>query len=205
MANEYIDLNEFKAFTGRTTTDRDAQITRLLTVASRWIDSHCGRRFYADANATTRTFHPTSHNYVRIDDALEITGVAVDDADDGSYSTAWAAGDYQKLPVNNIGPNGLANWPTTGIQSIEQRWFPTHHARPAVRVTAKWGWAAVPADVEEACLYYAQRLFYLIDAPSGSIQSIEFGATSIRPLRDIEAMLLPYVTSTAADAKFRVA
>lgn len=207
MANEYALLADFKAFIGRTisTNPADAVLTDHLTVASRWVDSKCGRRFYADANATAREFRPTNETLCMIDDALEITAVAVDDGDDGNYSTAWTTNDYQTLPLNSVGQNGYEAWPATAIEAIESLWFPTWHARPSVRVTAKWGWATVPPEVEQATMYYAQRLMYLVDTPGGATISSEFGALPIRTVRDIEQLLTPYMTHKAGDGRFLVA
>jgi hypothetical protein len=203
MANEYVTLDEFKGFIGRTSTDLDGAITPLLTTASRWVDSKCGRRFYADSAATTRVFQPLTAYTVIIDDAWTVTAVETDDADDGTYSTDWTASDYQTLPPNGVGSNGQSGWPTTALRAVESLTFPTWHRRPSVRVTAKWGWTAVPADVEQACLYYVNRLFYLRGTPGGFAESAEF-AQPIRSIRDIESLLAPFMTTQAGDGRFLV-
>jgi hypothetical protein len=207
MANEYVLLSDFKAFIGRTITTNpgDDVLTDHITNASRWVDGKCGRRFYADAIATARVFHPDDCYTVRIDDALAITAVAVDDGDDGNYSTTWAAADYQTLPLNGIGANGRAGWPTTCLEAVESRTFPTGQRRAAVRVTAQWGWTAVPDEVEQATLFYAQRLMYLVDTPGGVTQSVEFGGLPIRRLSDIEALLAPFMTGRSSDGRFLAA
>jgi hypothetical protein len=169
------------------------------------VDSKCGRRFYADTNATTRIYQPTHYTLVQIDDAWDVTAVKTDEADDGTYSTTWSASDYQELPHNSIGQNGRTGWPTTAIEATDTRWFPTRNARPSVQVTAKWGWTAVPDEVVQATLYYAQRLMYLVDTPGGSTISSEFGSLPIRRLSDIESLLQPYMTGRAGDGRFLVA
>jgi hypothetical protein len=203
MANEYVTLAEAKAFIGRQSADMDAVLTTLTTVGSRWVDTKAGRRFYADSTATARVFRPTTCAMVPIDDAHTITIVETDDGDDGTYATTWTTADYQTLPLNGVGSNGLTGWPTTKLQAVESLDFPMYHARASVRVTAKWGWTAVPADVKQACLYYVHRLFFLRSTPGGFAESTEF-AQPIRSLRDIESMLSPYMTTQAGDGRFLV-
>lgn len=190
---DYITSNEFKARFGITTSSYDTMISEQITAASRQIDSMCGRRFDADGSATARVFHPVTSTEVIIDDALEITAVATDTSDDGTYATTWAAGDYQTYPLNGVGPTRQSGWPATRIVAVENRTFPSSR-RASVQVTAKWGWTAVPDDVKEACYLLAHRLFYEKDVPSGVVPgSLEFGGTGMRELRSVVKLLKPYM------------
>jgi hypothetical protein len=189
---DYITATEFKTRIGATTNTSDLRIAEHIAAASREIDSMCGRRFNADAAATARIYHPIDSHRVIIDDALEITAVATDTADDGSYSTSWASTDYATYPLNGVGPNRQSGWPTTQLVAIENRTFPLHR-RASVQVTAKWGWTAVPDDVKEACYLIAHRLYYERDVPSGVLPgSAEFGGTGLRELRSVDKLLKPY-------------
>jgi hypothetical protein len=66
----------------------------------------------------------------------------------------------------------------------------------AVRVTAWWGWPAVPQAIHEACMLQASRLLSRRDAPFGVAGSPETG-TEVRLLArldpDVEILLKPYV------------
>ncbi len=190
---DYITTAEFKTRIGMTGSGQDTRIAEHVSAASREIDSICGRRFDADGSATARVFHPLNNYDVIIDDALEITAVATDTGDDGSYGTTWTSSDYQPYPLNGVGPNRQSGWPYTRLCAIENLTFPIHR-RPSVQVTAKWGWTAVPDDVKEAAYLIAHRLFYERDVPSGIVAgSIEFGGTGLREQRSVMKLLKPYM------------
>ena len=189
---DYITAAEFKTRVNITHSAEDTRIAEHVTAASRMVDTYCGRRFDADGVATARVFHPDDAYCCVIDDALEITAVATDTADDGSYGTTWASTDYEEYPLNGIGINRQGGWPTTEIVAIESRTFPQHR-RAAVKVTAKWGWAAVPGDVKEATYLLAHRLYYERDVPSGVVPgSAEYGGTGMRDARSAWRLLDPY-------------
>lgn len=204
---DYITIQDLKGWRRDTTTANDIELSAIVTAASRWVDSRCGRVFSTDSTATARYFTPTNPYLVPIDDAHEITAVAVDDADDGTYSTSWSSTDWQARPVNQRGPQGQTGWPYTSIVAVEARRFDLGSLRPSVKVTAKWGWSAgVPDDVKQATLMIAARLYELRNTPLGlSGGSVEFGPVAVRDLRDIDGLLSPYKTILSSDGRFLVA
>jgi len=151
--------------------------------------------------STPRVYRPTTPYMVGIDDAVAVTAVATDTGDSGSYSAITS---YQTYPLNGVGSNGAAGWPISYLMAVAGETFPTAHTYPSVRVTATWGWPAVPADIKTACYYYTHRLFYLRDTPGGTTMSVEFGAQPIRQIRDIESLIAPYTTTAASDGRFLV-
>jgi hypothetical protein len=48
--------------------------------------------------------------------------------------------------------------------------------KDAIRITAAWGWDAVPDPIEEACLLQASRLLSRRDSPHGIAGSPEAGS-----------------------------
>jgi hypothetical protein len=48
-----------------------------------------------------------------------------------------------------------------------------------VRVTAKWGWPAVPDTVVQATLIQASRLYRRKDSPEGVLGSAEWGTVRL--------------------------
>ena len=190
---DYITYDQYRIRHNITTSTDSATIGAVITEASRMIDGLCGRRFDADAAATARVFHPVDSHVVWIDDALEISAVKTDVADDGSYGTTWDAADYQAWPLNGVGPNMVSGWPYTRLHAIESKTFPTSHRRASVQVTAKWGWAAVPNDISGACYLLANRLYEERRTPFGTVGSAEFGAMPIRDQRTVLRMLGPYM------------
>jgi len=191
MAN-LITSAQFRLRQNITGTTDDVVIEAVVVEASRMVESLCGRRFDSDAAATARVYQPINNCLVQIDDCYEITAVAADTGDDGTYSTTWTSGDYQTLPLNTVGPNQRSGWPTTHLEAIESLRFPSHR-RASVKVTAKWGWTAVPDDVAGATYLLANRLYEERKAPFGTVGNADFGALPIRDQRTVNRMLAPYM------------
>jgi hypothetical protein len=191
------------AFDVASTDDQSLQLA--VTGASRLIDSMCGRTFSLTTSAS-RYFDPTDAYCVRIDDAATITAVATDDGADGTYSTSWAAGDWQGQPVGGFGPHAGTGWPFTALVAVSGRTFSKGmNRRPVVRVTGTWGWAAVPEDVHQACVFLASEMFKAREAPLGTAGMTDFGPITIRGNRRVVDLLAPFKRVSAADGRFLVA
>lgn len=194
---DYITLNGFKQRLGITTSEKDIRILEHITAASRRVDGFCHRQFGPHVGAATvRYFRPDGWHTVQLDDATEVTSVAVDQGDAGSYTEAWTVTtDYEVEPVNGIGPDGQTGWPITALRAVGNLWFPRANAHLAVKVTGKWGWAAIPTAVVEATYLLAHRLHYEVSVPGGvTVPNPEFGVPG-SPLRrpyTAEDLLAPY-------------
>jgi len=193
ITNGYATLADIKSLLRINVDDTtdDAALERCITAASRRIDSKCARRFYADANATARTYVATSSYRVDIDDVSSLTGfiVKTDDNADGIFETTWAAADYQVEPLNAIAEGE----PVRRVISIDGVW-PSWQAPAPVQITAKWGWPAVPAEVGEACLLLAGQLFKRQDSLLGVAGFGDLGVINVRTFDPhIEQLLAPYI------------
>lgn len=197
LTNAYLTLPEFKQLASITTVTGDADCERAIEAASRTIDGICGRRFYSDAAATARTYHAEAYWSVLVDDFHTTTDLVVktDTGDDGTFETTWASTDYELLPRNGI-MNGVEGWPYTTVRAVEGRTFPCGK-RASVQVTAKWGWAAVPPAVEQACVIAALDFWKAKDAPFG-IAGIEGDGTvaRVRSNPQVRALLAPFMKGT---------
>lgn len=194
---DYITLPEFKDRFGVQSSVKDSRLAEHITAASRRVDALCHRTFVAhDGAATVRYFRPLSVGLTFVDDCYDITAVGVDDEDDGTYSTAWTATDYETDPPNGVGPDGQPGWSASTLRAIGDQRFPTCTLRRAVKVTAKWGWAAVPADVKEATYLLANRLSYEVGVPGGvTPPNLDFGmpGSALQRPYTAEGLLKPYV------------
>jgi hypothetical protein len=200
---DYCTSAEFKTRHGISVTTNDARIAEHITAASRRVDTLTGRQFATHTGAATaRYFRPTSCSTVWIDDAYEITAVAVDSGDTGTYSETWTASThYDTDPANGVGPDGQTGWPVTTLRAVGGLTFPTGNRRRAVKVTAKWGWAATPADVKEATFLLAHRYYYEVAVPGGiTTPNPEFGLAGAPLLRPYtaEGLLKPYTRADGA-------
>lgn len=183
VTNGYTTLADLRGVLGIPDTAEDTRIEAAINAASRGIDLHCRRRFHADTTATARVYgaDATPDGYVlHVDDFHTTTGlvVATDDTDDGTFETTWAATDYQLEPLNGI-VSGVEGWPYTRLVAIGRYLWPAVGRRARARITAKWGWAAVPEPVRQASQLVAADLWKQKDAPFGVAGTGEYGVLRI--------------------------
>ena len=191
ITNGYCTLNELKDILRILDTVDDELLEARINEASRVIDQHCNRRFYADATASARLFTSIDGNTIFVDDISSTTGLVVksDSAGDGTYATTIAAGDFQAEPLNSI----VKGEPITSIAARVTGAFSTAAVPAGCQVTAKWGWPAVPDPVHSACLILAGRLVKRGDSLLGVAGFGELGAITVRAIDpDVERMLRPY-------------
>lgn len=174
MGDPYVTLVELKSYMGQAgSTANDDELTDALQSASSEINRHCNRQFNQASTATARLFKPDSMRATKVDDFWTTAQLVVetDTSGTGNFSQLWTASDYELLPVNGI-VDGEPGWPYSKLRSCGGFWFPTYSGVPfrreyVVRVTAQWGWEAVPAPVKQACKILAQETWKLKDAPFG--------------------------------------
>lgn len=187
----YASLVELKAYLGITDTTEDPQLLDSLITASRGIEHICGRRFYPDLAATARLFRPRDGFAVPVDDFWTTTDlvVAVDNADNGTFTTVDAS-TYFLEPFNGVS-DGEAGWPYYRINAATGSW-PCNNRRPAVQITARWGWATTPGPVHQACVYLAEETFKMKGSPFGVAASDIHGPIRMRDNPKVMQMLAPY-------------
>lgn len=161
----YVTLAEVRSAIGVSDYEDDAQLQIAMDAAEQMIDGYCGRSFeQAGTAATTRIYVADQHELVYIDDCTSITLVESDPSADGTWTQAWAAGDWQAEPLN--GRAGALAVPYDRLRAVGDYWFPVD-AKACVRVTATWGWTDVPAAVTQAALQSTVRLWKRLDTPLG--------------------------------------
>ncbi|MFM9652761.1 phage gp6-like head-tail connector protein [Streptomyces galilaeus] len=193
MANEYVTLAELKrAFNMEADdTSRDEDLDRARASASRSIDKTTGRRFWLDPLPVQRTFNPRGRvareadgDLFLVDDIGSLTGLIVETGSGSSWS---AVTDYETSPDNAL----TEGKPITGLLRVLGTWGGT---TSRLRVTAQFGWPAVPDDIHEAALIQASRLFKRKDSPEGIIGSAEWGVRNLsRRDPDVWALIEPYI------------
>ena len=193
---EYATLSELKAYMGITDTAADTQLTDSLVTASREIDHFCGRRFFADVSATARIFAPRDARVLKVNDFQSTSGliVQVDTGDDATFATTLTASDYELQPFNGVN-DGEPGWPYYRIVYVTSTWPCTNRRAGSVQVTAKWGWAAVPGPVKQACVYLAEEAYKLKGSPFGVAGFDQFGPVRVRDNPKVMGMLKPYQDS----------
>lgn len=186
----YTDLATLNLQIGAQNTADTVLLNAALEAASRRIDKRCGRRFYADAVATARTINPRG-NAVRTDDGDQLlvpdisslTGLVVEVGTSGGTYTAVT--DYETGPDNALADDAAIEWL---LRLGSGCWSTGRHGR--VRITAKWGWPAVPPEVVEATLLLAARLYKRKSSPDGTAGVGEWGPIRVSKLDpDVESLI----------------
>lgn len=164
ITNGYATLAEYKSWMAvrglsgsvGTDTSDDAVIESTIEMVSRYIDRWTGRRFYKDSVDAVRYYTAEDSDCVKIDDlSAAPTTVSADYANTRLYTDLTTA-EYDLYPDNAL----LDGFPYTQIlinpTSAIHSYFPT--TRRGIKITAKFGWPAVPADIKDATLSICQSV-----------------------------------------------
>ncbi len=194
ITNGYATLVQIKEFLSITDSVDDNILERSVESASRSIDRMTNRRFFADSSATARFYRARNAYFQIVDDISSTTGLLVDldTAGSGTYTTSLTIStEFLVDPPNAIS----VGRPITQITMVSGQLLPSFipNLRPGVRVTARWGWPAVPMDIVEATLILAADLFKRKDAVAGIVGLSELGSVRMGQLgRDIGAIVRAY-------------
>ena len=158
-----------------TTSDLIAKIEDALDAATIQIDSDCDRVF--TASTATRVFGVDSYtSELFLPDFTAVTTLKVDDDDDGVFEVTISASDYE-LDTLYL----RTGWPYDTIRLLERAYPWGGRRRRRIEVAATWGWAAVPAPINQACSLLAARIAERTSTALYGVQSFgDLGAAQIR-------------------------
>jgi hypothetical protein len=190
ITNGYATLIDVKNALRITDALDDQMIETAIESASRMIDGYSARTFYNSGTAV-RNFAATDDLNCIIDDAISVTTVESTDEIGDTY-IQWKLTDYQLEPLN-ARSDGLY-MPYTGIRAVNDYTFPVVDQQALVRVTATWGWPAVPVAIKQATIIQASRLFKRLDSPLGVAGFGDMGAIRVGRYLDpdVEQLVMPY-------------
>lgn len=179
-APDYISSDELKHYNKITNDSSDAEISFAISAASRAIDAYCGRQFGQLSAAAPRYYtafyNPRlGQNIVYIEDLMTTTDLVIKTNDEygGAYTNTLTVNtDYVLYPYNAAADGK----PWTAIVGGSNPAYELPLRLPSVEITARWGWSAVPAVVEQACLFQAARFLWRRNAPAGIAGSPEAGS-----------------------------
>lgn len=173
MANEYADLETLKSFIGVNDTSSDSILAVILESASRAIDTYCDRRFYKDAETSTRVYSAYNRVRVRPDDIADPDSIVVktDPTGAGDFTQEWSRSGTAgfRYTIEPVNASALGR-PVTDLVVTGAFYWPAGIDR--VQVTAKWGWPNVPTDVELACLEQAASVWNETAPASGGTPGV---------------------------------
>lgn len=186
----YVTLDEFKSWVriGASDTIDDAELEPALLAAESMVDEFCGRSFDLAESGSTRLYMASTAGTVRTDD-MSAAPSLVETLSGSTWSTVTAT-DYHVEPLNGI-VSGKAGFPYTVIRRTTGCW--PAPSKPNVRVTAIWGWAAVPDAVLQSVRLVGHRLVKRRDSPEGVLGFEGAGVERLtRTDPDAAALLGPY-------------
>lgn len=170
------------------------------TAACRNVQGWCGRTFDVASASSARYYRVVDTSHVWIDDCTGVSAVALDSGDAGTWATTLTTADYTLWPVGGVGPLGAADWPYTGLVGRNYyRFSSSNVTTPALKVTATWGWAAVPEAVKLATLMIGAE-FHRSRGGSVEMFTEEGQFIPIRRNGMVRDLLAPYRGSRAIPA-----
>lgn len=170
-ANEYVTVSELKNTLAITSSTYDADLAIVVNTASRTLDAITGRRFWSDTGtANVRTYTPDSYRRLMIDDLQTLTTLKVDQNGDGTFEETWTVGtDFVLEPQNADSDIPIRPYESVLIRKQSRYYFPVD-LEQSVQITGKFGWAAVPDEIQSAASILAGKLFKRMrEAPFGIV------------------------------------
>ena len=192
----YVQVEEFKStieLSGTSFSDEDVKIA--LRAACRGVDEICGRRFYPDSDALqVRYYSPDDWWTLYVDDIVTVTSLKTDDAGDGTFENTWTLNtDYIAEPLNAVADG--QPWTKLCVHPSGTHFFPVNFPR-SVELTGKFGWLAVPAQVEEATTLLAHRLLKRARQAPFGVSGLGLDGTAVRIMMrdpDVCSLLAPFM------------
>ena len=127
------------------------QVDEVIGDVEQLIDTHTGRNFIADAEASARLFNGNNTNELELDDCVAIESVELG-SDEYGTSFSETTG-YVLLPANAIAKG-------QPIKAIHLKTEFFERGIQNQRITAKWGYsAACPGDISMAATILAAHIW----------------------------------------------
>lgn len=185
IGEDYLSVQELKSYMGLETDQTDALVGSAISSASREIERFTNRQFNRAEVASARLYVARQCDMIAVDDFWTTDDFKLEVDQSGTNDwTEVDASEYQLAPLNKM-LNGI-EWVYWRIELIGSTRLPVLGRRAAVRVTAKWGWEAVPSDVLQAVKIHASDTYQLKDSRMGIAGSDQFG--TILRVRDNSAV-----------------
>jgi len=190
ITNGYATLAEVKASLRITDAIDDSLLETAIESASRMIDGFTARTF-SNAGTAVRNFAATDEINLIIDDAITVLEVASTD-EIGSTYTIWKPTDFQLEPINSRS-DGLY-MPFTSIRAVNDYLWPVVDQQALVRITAVYGFPAVPIAIKQATVIQSSRLYKRLDSPLGVAGFGDMGAIRVGRYLDpdVEQLVMPF-------------
>jgi ribonuclease BN (tRNA processing enzyme) len=198
--DQYVDKTDLKNMIGLSGTSQDNNIDNAINASSRLIDQITGRHFYKSQSVQVKYFTPDNHYILDVPDIATTTGLIVqlDTTDDGSHNkTITLDTDFYLKAINVTDLEGDNDIPYQTLVILDKR--SSERFDPDivknVKITATWGFNAIPDAIKQACLLQSSRLWKRKDSPFSTYGSGDTGETELFQKMDPDAKTLikPYI------------
>jgi hypothetical protein len=192
----YGTLEEMRSYLKDATDANIPDVEVAWLAACNAVDMFCQRPFTVPTTATTRTFVPPMRgNLLAVPDIANTTGLVI--VDDG---TTLTAADYQL----EVSPGQTNTTNTAGRQVPYQyvrllswgSWSTYDDGEATISITARWGWPAVPDEVDLAVRLLTKDFFESRNTRFGTFDGGDF-AQRIRANAVVAQLLGPLRRSEA--------
>ncbi|MEU4214036.1 hypothetical protein [Actinoplanes sp. NPDC026623] len=192
----YYPLELFKlGMSAGTNTGRDALLLDALESASRAVETYCGGRIFYRTAAVARSFRVRDRVAV-CDDGDELLVEDIAAPPTLVEVRTGRGGSWRTVTVYDLEPDTALERlrPVTSLLADTDTW-----GTDRVRVTAEWGWPAIPADIREATKLLANRLYKRKDSSTGVEGVGEWGPVRVAASDpDVRALLDAFRLPSAA-------
>ena len=185
LADAYCTVDELVAHNSATSSAAVSVLERAIKACTGGISQYCSRNFSLTASTALLFALDNAYEFDLgpFNDLVTLDALATDATGDGTFETTWTSADWELLPLNVA--SGPEQRPYTRIRACGSKTFP--YLAPGetgrtgrVRLTATWGWPAIPDAVRQACLLHSARIFNRKESPQGVIGWGDFGAVRVR-------------------------
>jgi hypothetical protein len=194
IENGYCTLAQLKSSDVLNISDANSDTTleTVIEAVSRLIDNSCARYFYSSAGQV-RYYNTNDPYCLRTDDIASASGVTVeiDLNGDGVYEYTLAGTDYSVAGYNDL----LKEFPFSKLETTPAASYTFSTSPKGNKVTATYGWAAVPKPITLACILQSAREYKRFNAILGVSGATAIGTTtltmpSLDP--DVEKLIYQY-------------
>lgn len=177
----YCTIDELKASDRLNINDAnsDAVLSGIVSAVSRGIDRECSRFFY-QTETQTRYFTAREYFSVFIGDTVSIASMYTDSqSGDRSYPYLWSASYYDLWPFDAAQVAEPEPYRFVEVTPLSIYRFPVGIPK-GIKITGVFGWASVPAAINQACLLWSERWFKRYKTPLGVSAMTAIGEMSVK-------------------------
>lgn len=190
---DYLSVDQLKQAIGGDSFDSadDELLQMAVSAASRQIDEFRGDQFWRQAQVSERVFVAEHPDVLWTGDFATTDGLEVKTWT-GTVWAPWAPTDWQAEPLRRHSERAYTRLVAVGTLA-----FPVHlegrRGMANVKVTAKWGWPAIPAEVTMACQILAVDAWKSKDLMGGVAGFGDLGTIRISAFNpQAKALLRPF-------------